>query len=76
MRSNRERMAGWIMRSIERNLERMRGKLYMTISHNGFRLSADEVLRVSGKLDELILDFYKDKDQSQIKRQFPAYCRE
>ena len=54
----------------------MRGKLYMTISHNGFRLSADEVLRVSGKLDELILDFYKDKDQSQIKRQFPAYCRE
>ncbi|MEW9031621.1 MAG: aspartyl-phosphate phosphatase Spo0E family protein [Planifilum fimeticola] len=61
------------MKTIDRELDRMREKLYRTISQNGFRLSSDEVLLVSGKMDELILEYYRKKDQGS-QRSIPG-CR-
>jgi hypothetical protein len=61
------------LKTIDRELERMREKLYRTISQNGFRLSSDEVLLVSGKMDELILEYYRKKDQGS-QRSIPG-CR-
>jgi len=59
-----ERGAGWIpVKTIEQYVERMRERRYKTVEQNRFRLSADEVLSVSRKLDELILKFYKEKEQ-------------
>lgn len=63
------------MKTIDQELERMREKLYRTISQNGFRLSTDEVVSVSGKMDELILEYYRKKDQGSLKRSFPGYWR-
>jgi hypothetical protein len=63
------------LKTIDRELERMREKLYRTISQNGFRLSSDEVLLVSGKMDELILEYYRKKDQGSLKRSIPGCCR-
>ncbi|MGI6127228.1 MAG: Spo0E family sporulation regulatory protein-aspartic acid phosphatase [Planifilum sp.] len=60
------------MKTIEQDMERMREKLYRTISQNGFRLSADEVLSVSRQLDELILEFYKKKEIGATERSYPG----
>ena len=49
-----------------------RTELYRTISQNGFRLSADEVLSVSRQLDELILEFYKKKEIGATERSYPG----
>jgi len=58
------------LKRTDRELERMREQLYRMISRAGFRFSSDETLWISGKMDELILQYYRERDTGCQKRSF------